>query len=235
MSGAVRLTSGRLAVFSPVALTPDAKAKVSELGGNVGYIIAGDMEHHIFVSEWAQAYPNARLVGPEGLAEKRAAQNDDRIGKEEFAYTFSAANKTDRIPVSAEFAADFETEYMDSHPNKEIVLFYKPDRVLIQADLMFNLPAVEQYSRVPEAQRRAPNLANRTFNSIQSTQGDPKGMRRLLWYAFSSKDRAGWNESVRRIDGWDFRTLVPCHGEVIEGDAKEVFRKVFEWHLADPK
>ncbi|KAF7567968.1 hypothetical protein PtrM4_125810 [Pyrenophora tritici-repentis] len=45
----VRLQSGSLAVFSPVALTDDVKAKVSELG-EVKYIAALDAEVHILLS-----------------------------------------------------------------------------------------------------------------------------------------------------------------------------------------
>lgn len=40
----VRLQTGALAVFSPTALTPEVKEKVSSLGGNVKYIVAPDLE-----------------------------------------------------------------------------------------------------------------------------------------------------------------------------------------------
>ncbi|XDG07592.1 hypothetical protein ABKA04_007207 [Annulohypoxylon sp. FPYF3050] len=231
----VRLTSGTLAVFSPVALTPETRAKITELGGNVGYIIAGDIEHHIFLSEWSAAYPSARIVGPKGLAEKRAKVHDDpKIGHEPFAFEWTAANHTSNA-VSDEFAVDFEVEYVDAHPNKEVVLFYKPDRVLIQADLMFNLPATEQYSRVPEAQKESHGFLNRIFESINSTSGEAKGIKRFLWYVISGKDRAGFNESVRRIAGWDFDAIIPCHGETVVGGGKELFNKVFEWHLQGHK
>ncbi|KAI1212771.1 uncharacterized protein F4807DRAFT_414381 [Annulohypoxylon truncatum] len=233
----IRLTSGTLAVFSPVALTPEVQAKVSELGGNVGYIIAGDIEHHIFITEWAKAYPSAKILGPQGLAEKRAKVHDDpKIGHEPFAFEWTAANRSSNA-VSDEFAADFEVEYVDAHPNKEVVLLYKPDRVLIEADLVFNLPAIEQYSRVPEAQKGGHALLNRMFESVSNTSGEAKGVKRFLWYAISNgaKDRPGFNRSIQRIGSWDFDTLIPCHGETIVGGAKEVFNKVFEWHLQGHK
>lgn len=233
----IRLTSGTLAVFSPVALTPETQAKVAEMGGNVGYLIAGDMEHHIFLTEWAKAYPNAKLVGPKGLAEKRAkVQNDPKIGHEPFAFEWEAANKHSNA-VSDEFAADFEVEFVDAHPNKEVVLFYKPEKILIQADLLFNLPAVEQYSRVPEAEKKSSGWLNRLFESVNSSAGEAKGLKRFLWYVLSNanKDRAGFNESVKRIESWDFETIIPCHGETVVGGGKELFRKVFEWHIQGHK
>ncbi|KAI2620523.1 hypothetical protein GGR54DRAFT_103346 [Hypoxylon sp. NC1633] len=233
----IRLTSGTLAVFSPVALAPEVQAKVAEMGGNVGYLIAPDIEHHIFLSDWAKAYPGAKLIGPKGLQEKRAAVKDDeRIGKEPFAFVYDASNKRDNH-ISDEFAANFDVEYVDAHPNKEIVLLYKPDKTLIQADLLFNLPAVEQYSRVPEAEKKSHGFLNKLFESINSTSGEAKGLKRFLWYGISNgnRDRAGFNESIRRIEAWDFETIIPCHGETIVGSGKELFRKAFEWHLQGHK
>lgn len=136
--------------------------------------------------------------------------------------------------IDAEFDADFAYEYVDSHANKELVFFYKPDRVLIEADLMFNLPAVEQYSKVPEAERKV-SLPGKLFVSLQSTEGEAMAMKRFLWYAMSARNRPSFNESVGRIDQWDFVTLVPCHGETLVGNAKEVWRKIFAWHLAGKK
>ncbi|KAI0395567.1 hypothetical protein F5Y17DRAFT_422818 [Xylariaceae sp. FL0594] len=230
-------TSGSLAVFSPVALTEEVKAKVTELGGNVGYLIAGDLEHHIFLSQWKKAYPAAKLVGPKGLPERRkAVTNDPMIGDEEFDFIYDEKN-AHSAAISPEFAADFEVEMVHAHPNKEIVLFYKPEKVLIEADLMFNLPPTEQYSKVPESEKKGGGLLKKIFYSLNSTAGPAKGHKRLLWYAVSSggKNRPGFNESAKRIYGWDFTTLIPCHGDTIEGKGKEVFGKIFDWHINGKK
>ncbi|RSL56859.1 hypothetical protein CEP54_008599 [Fusarium duplospermum] len=226
----VKLTSGSLAVFSPVALTETAKAKVAEMGGDVRYIVALDYEHHIFVSEWAKAYPSAKLIGPEGLPEKRAKQQDDpKIGNEEFAVVFKKDNKRE-VRIDPEFDADFDYEYVDGHANLEIVFLYKPERVVIQADLLFNLPPTEQYSKVPEAEVPQDGAIGKVFACVQNPRGDVKWLRRFNWYV-ASKDKNSFNESMERIAQWDFVTMIPCHGDVMEGDGKEIFQNVFEWHL----
>lgn len=217
-----------------MALTPDVQAKLTALGGPVKYLIAPDIEHHIFLSDWAAAFPDAKLIGPEGLPEKRAKATDPKIGKEPFAVVFTGGPNKLSQKIDAEFDADFEYEFVDAHANKELVFFYKPDRVLIEADLMFNLPAVEQYSKASEADKKV-SLPGRLFVSIQSTEGEAMGMKRFLWYAMSARDRPSFNESVGRIDKWDFVTLVPCHGETIVGNAKEVWKKIFAWHLTGKK
>jgi|SRR5687767_10834433 glyoxylase-like metal-dependent hydrolase (beta-lactamase superfamily II) len=202
------------------------------MGGQVRYIVALDYEHHIFMSEWAKAYPEAKLIGPEGLPEKRGKANDPKIGSEDFAVVFKKQGKRD-IRIDPEFDADFEYEYVDGHANLELVFFYKPDKVLIEADLLFNLPAHEQYSKVPEAEKKEGTIG-KMFSGVQSPEGDVTWMRRLTWYLLA-KDRASFNESVRLIYKWDFDTLIPCHGDVAEGNGKELFHKVFLWHLEGKK
>jgi hypothetical protein len=225
----VKLTSGNLAVFSPVALTEEAKAKVAELGGNVAYIIALDFEHHIFISEWAREWPSAKIIGPEGLPEKRAKQDDPKIGKEEFAVVFTKENKRSTT-ISPEFDADFDYEYVDGHANKELVFLYKPERVVIEADLLFNLPATEQYSRVPEAERKPAGVLARTFECLVTPGEHNTWSKRFNWYVVA-KNRASFCDSLQTIDKWDFTTLIPCHGDVLEGNAKKVFQEAFKWHL----
>lgn len=229
-TNAVKLTSGSLAIFSPVALTDTTKTKVAEMGGKVGYLIALDFEHHIFLSEWAKEYPHAKIIGPHGLVEKRSKQHDPKIGNEEFSVVFTPEHKHE-TKISEEFDVDFDYEYVDGHANREIVFCYKPEKVLIEADLLFNLPATEQYSKVPESERQSLGAVDKLFTKLQSTEGEGKWIKRLNWYVLA-KDRPSYNDSLKVIGGWDFNTLIPCHGDVIEGNAKEIFGRVFSWHLA---
>ncbi|KAF4994346.1 hypothetical protein FGRMN_5854 [Fusarium graminum] len=230
----VKLTSGGLAVFSPVALTKATQTKVTEMGGDVRYIVALDYEHHIFISEWAKEYPSAKIIGPEGLPEKRAKTTDDpKIGHEEFAVVFTKEKKRE-IKVDPEFDADFDYEYVDGHANLEIVFLYKPERVLIQADLLFNLPPTEQYSKVPEAEVPGDGAVGKLFSCVQNPRGDTKWLQRFNWYVLA-KNRESFNDSMACIAQWDFTTMIPCHGDVLEGDGKEVFMKVFDWHLQGHK
>lgn len=142
MGAVVRLTSGALAVFSPVALTPEVRSTLQSLGNNVRYIAAPDMEHHIFLGPWHKEFPQATFIGPEGLPEKRASQKNEMVP---FSTIFTRRNKYE-TRIGEDFDRDFEYEYVDSAPNKELVFFYRPDRTLIQADLMYNPPPTEQYS-----------------------------------------------------------------------------------------
>ncbi|KAH0537421.1 hypothetical protein FGG08_005774 [Glutinoglossum americanum] len=221
----VRLRSGALAVFSPVALTPEVKDVVTALGGNLRYMIAPDMEHHLFLGPWHQAFPEAKVIGPGGLPEKRAHQKNETVP---FSHVFTPNNCKD-LKIDPEFDAEFDYEYVYGHVGKELVFNYKPEKTLIEADLMFNLPAKEQYSRGGET--NGSGLLTKLFTSINSTYGAATWQKRFIWYASSSKDRPAFNRSIARIEKWDFDKIVMCHGDVIESGGKGIFRKVFEWHL----
>jgi hypothetical protein len=233
----VQLKSGNLAVFSPVALTPTAKATVTSLGDRVAYIAAPDIEHHIFLSAWAAAYPNAHIIAPEGLAEKRATMN--KSNKEvtilSFGTIFTKAekNSTEGIKVSEEFDSEFETEFVEMHPNKELAFFHKPTKTLINADLMFNLPAQEAFSK--SGIDPTTGWSTKLFTALTNTKGNAIWQKRLQWYAFSKADRPGFNKSIQRINSWGPENIVMCHGDTIVGDGKGIFQKVFQWHLDGQK
>jgi hypothetical protein len=228
----VKLRSGSLAVFSPVALTPTVQKTLGT--SPVTYLIAPDLEHHIFLSAWSTAFPSAHIIAPEGLAEKRATQSktDKSVTNVPISTIFTAKNKSE-IKVGGEFDEEFEYEFVDAHRNKELVFFHKPSKTLIEADLLFNLPAREQYSKT--GVDPTTGWATRIFGALQNTNGEALWQKRLLWYAISSSDRPGFNKSIQRINSWEFENVVPCHGDSLVGDGKSVFEKVFGWHLAGKK
>ncbi|KAI9762025.1 MAG: hypothetical protein M4579_000661 [Chaenotheca gracillima] len=231
----VRLSSGATVVFSPVALTPQVREAVQSLGGNVRYLVALDIEHHMFLGQWYEAYPGVQVIGPEGLPEKRATQKNENIP---FSTVFTNKDKANQRVTSppgseGEFDRDFDYEYVGSHANKELVFLYKPDRTVIEADMMFNLPATEQYSKTPES--ATSGFLTRLFTGLNSTYGDATWQKRFLWYVASSGDRPDFNASAQRIAKWDFDRIIPCHGDVIETGAKGIFQKVFAWHLSGHK
>jgi hypothetical protein len=232
----VKLQTGSIVVFSPVALTPAVRSKLTSISAKppTTYLIAPDIEHHMQLSSWASAFPSAHIIAPEGLAEKRAEMNkkDKTCSILDFATIFTAKNKLN-TKVSEEFDAEFEYEFVDAHMNKELVFHHKPSKTLIEADLLFNLPATEQYSKT--GQDANSGVLTKFWNSLNNTRGDAKWQKRMLWYVLSSSDRDGFGESMKRINAWGFENIVPCHGDTILGDGKGIFQKVAEWHLQGKK
>jgi hypothetical protein len=161
----------------------------------------------------------------EGLAEKRQKQKNEEVP---FAVTFTNENRLTQT-VDPEFDADFEYEYMPSHMNQEIIFNHKPSKTLIEADFMFNLPATEQFSKTDLGAKDG--ILTKLFASMNGTAGEALGQKRFQWYVLSAGKKAGWAETASRVSKWDFDTIVPCHGDVIETGGKTIFEKVFQWHL----
>ena len=105
------------------------------MGNKVAYIAALDYEHHIFITEWTKVFPSAKLLGVEGLAEKR--EKDQATAGSKFSHVWTQKNKAS-MKVDPDFDNEFDYEYVGSHANKELVLVHKTDRTLIEAEYVFS-------------------------------------------------------------------------------------------------
>jgi hypothetical protein len=220
------MSSGSIAVFSPVNLTPAVRETVAGLGGRVKYIAALDLEHHLHLTSWKNAFPDAEIIAPEGLWEKR--QSVPEFKDTPFKHILREANKDRPWSISEEFDKEFNIEYVYGHGSKEIVFLHKPSLTLIEADLLFNLPAREQYSKT--GVDATSGIWTKIVKPLLSTSAPAKWQKRFVWHALA-KDKTAFGESIQRIDKWEFNRLIPCHGDVIESGAKGVFKTVFEWFL----
>lgn len=210
-----------------MALTEEVKDTINGLGGNVTYLVALDIEHHIFLGQWKAEYPHAEIIGPHGLREKREKRAETR--GTEITHIFTPENRAE-FDVSEEFDAEFEMEYVCMHPNREIVVYHKPSRTLIEADLMFNLPAMQQYAKSPGGGDQG--ILTKLFGSAMAATGNTSiWQKRFLWHVASASDRDGFKRSMAKIYQWDFDRIIMCHGDVIETGGKDVFRNLFDWFL----
>lgn len=216
----IKLLSGTLAVFSPIRLTERVKDKVRSLGP-VQFIAVLNIEHHLFLSDWVKTYPDAIVIGMEGLPDKRATRTD--IEPVEFTHVLSATNQTRGI--HAAFDEEFEYEFIAASRNKDIVFHHKPSSTLIQADILFNLPAHEQYSGISNQDL---DILTRIFNRILTTKGSLLGQKLILWHSVA-QDRNQFANSILTIHKWRFDRMIPCHGDVIETGAKSIFDRATIW------
>ena len=66
----VRLADGSLWVWSPIRLTGDLKDEVLKLG-QPAHFVSPNKIHHLFLSAWHKAFPEAKLWGPRSTVGKR--------------------------------------------------------------------------------------------------------------------------------------------------------------------
>ena len=66
----VRLASGALWCWSPVALTPALKTAIDRIGRPL-HLVSPNKIHHIYLQDWKAVWPDAALWGPASTIRKR--------------------------------------------------------------------------------------------------------------------------------------------------------------------
>ncbi|KAI9720532.1 MAG: hypothetical protein M1828_005616 [Chrysothrix sp. TS-e1954] len=225
----VRLTNGTVAVFSPVPLT-DGIRRVVANHGPLRYIVAINMEHYLFAKEWRTAYPDALVIAPEGLREKRFAPKKTKCpGEDDGSLHFDVIMRScGRHSVDPAFDADFDIQFVSSHFNKELVFNFRPTRTLIEGDLWFNLPCVEQYSKSDEDPTSG--VPTKLMIKAHSARGD-SAIRKTMLYGFCKGNTKDFGEQLKLINTWDFDSIIPCHGTTVETGGKAIFGEAFQTYL----
>ena len=194
----IRLPEGGLWVHSPVKLEAAARQAVDALGP-VRFLVAPNVMHHLFVGDWAAAYPEARVVAPAGLRRKRPGLRLD-------------AELTD-TPAPG-YAEVFSQQLMRGVPKlDEYVFLHRPSRTLLVTDLAFHI-------------RQSPSWLTRTYIKLFGAYGK---LAPTLLIKTMVKDRAALRASLDTVLGWDFERVVVCHGEVLERGGREALRDGFSW------
>lgn len=209
MPGAFHLPIRMTALTTPggvVLISPvaidDTLAAEIEAVGPVTHLIAPSRLHHVHLGAAAARWPGARVLGPAGLHTKRP---DLRFHGEPSADTPPAWGDSIRVqPISGVPAME------------EVAFLHRPSRSLVVCDLLFNVHQTKGWV--------GPLI-------LWSVGAWKKPTQSLSWRMFT-KDRAAARASVEALLAWDFERIVCAHGEIVEGDAKEVLRWACRWMLA---
>lgn len=208
-STAVRLSNGDVWVLASTPLTPDTKKTLENLGP-VKYIVGADSVHHLYLGEFKKAYPDAKLVAVEEAVEKKKGEGLDFAG-------FWGDKQQD---PKFGFEDEIESCYFSGFKNKDVAFLHKPSKTLIEADLLFNMPALEQYSR-SWFSGRIPFIGNI----------DPytAAHKRMMWRL--GVDKEAMKRDAKTVADWDFERIIPCHGDVIDKDGNKAWRAAYEYYL----
>ncbi|KAI9891715.1 MAG: hypothetical protein M1814_002465 [Vezdaea aestivalis] len=218
----IKTPSGSLVVFSPTPLTRQTRETVETLGGEVKYLIAPDAEHYLFLKEWLAAFPGASIIGPASLAPKLQKSNVPMA-------TQVTYENQSQLNLDAEFSATFDLAFVGAVAC-EVVLLYRPEKTLLVADLLFNLPAKEQYSKA--GSKEESGVWTKAFNRMRGLTGQPAVWQRRILGAIAASDKTSFDGGIQTVAGWEFERIIVCHGDVIEEGGKEIWKSIFEGHLS---
>ncbi|TKA79488.1 hypothetical protein B0A49_03405 [Cryomyces minteri] len=183
----VRLSTGFLAVFSPPPLTAGVREVIETFGnGEVAYLICPNAEHYIFLHDWYSVFPKATVVTPQTLVTKFAS-GQASVPHVPITLAFPCQQHS---PDMKQFEHEFEPAFFGANAN-EIVLLHKASRTLLTADMVFNPPATESYTKSDDSATKG--LLTYLFNWSKGTSGFPLTMQHRIFNIIAGKgnDRKG--------------------------------------------
>ncbi|KAL5498480.1 hypothetical protein ACEPAH_1833 [Sanghuangporus vaninii] len=210
-STAIKLSNGDLWVLASTPLDSMTKAKLDELGGRVKYIVGADAVHNLFLPEFKKTYPDAKLLGvPDHLSKPDLKE-----------LKFDGVYGRDPEGTKYGFEDEIKSCYFSGFQNQDVAFNHIASRTLIEADLLFNLPASEQYSK-SSSSGKVP-LVGGMLNPYSWMH------KKFVWGA--GKDKEAMKRDARTVSGWDFDRVIPCHGDVIETNGKKAWEEAYKWYL----
>ncbi|KAK4046103.1 hypothetical protein OIV83_006356 [Microbotryomycetes sp. JL201] len=165
-STAIKLEDDSLWVVPSTALTPATLTALQELAGQgpgVRHLVTIDREHNIFVPQYIKAFPEAKVYVPSGVKDSwtKDASKKDLVDKITFVFGQGKGDPFEAVTNGEIKTVDFgkshgnevspmrrQTDPLINSPSiQDVAFLHTPTKTLIQADLMFNLPPTEQYSK----------------------------------------------------------------------------------------
>lgn len=200
---ALPLASGRLALVSPI---PIDEARAAALGalGQVEFLIAPNLLHHLYLPDAARRYPNARVLAPSALGKKRPELAIAHVLGEALPSELAAA--VDVVPIAGAPGID------------EYAFFHRATRSLVLTDLVFNVTRPEGW------------LAHLLFY----LGGTHQRLAASRIWRMKVTDRAAFAVSIERLLALPFETLVMAHGDIVSDGARARLGQALAWAGASP-
>ena len=196
----IRLGSGGLWVWSPVALT-DRLARSVEALGEVSHIVSPNKLHHLFLTEWSERWPRARLYAPPGLARKR----------QDIGFTDELHDQPDPA-----WADDIDQViFRGSLAMEEAVFFHRSSATAIVCDLIQRHPR-ENMTGWKGLLMRLDGLVG------------PRGSTPREWRASFLRRKAA-RAARARVLAWNPQKLLIAHGQCAQDGARGIIDEALSW------
>jgi hypothetical protein len=196
----IRLSKGDLVVWSPVALGHGLGEAVTDFGP-VRWIIAPNSLHDTFLADWQARFPEAAVLAPPELPEKRR----------DIAF---AGNLPEDVPD--DWIGEIELVLVGGNRiTTEAVLFHRPSGTAIFCDLLQQFP--------PGWFRGWRALVAR----LDLMTGEEPRVPRKFRLAFT--DRQAAREAIERVLPWPAERVLVAHGSPVLKDGQAFLARAFAW------
>lgn len=196
----IRLQSGGLWIWSPVALNSELQEQVDELGP-VQHLIAPNSLHHMYLTDWIAAYPGAKVhAAPELQAKRGDLVFDTELGD----------------TPSPDWNGQIDQVVMRGNAiTTEVVFFHSASQTALFTDLLQQLPQ-DWFSGWRSLVAR-----------LDLMLGTEPAVPRKFRMAF--RDKTAARAALDHVLGWPVARVVMAHGTPVTDDAHAFLRRAFGW------
>jgi len=198
------LASGELAIVSPIPIDDQLAARIAALG-EVRFLIAPNLLHHLYLQAASERYPSALVLAPAGLRKKRPELRID-------------GELSAELPAGLLAAVDV-LRFEGAPALDEYVLFHRATRTLVVTDLVFNMVRPEGW------------LTHLVLWLVgcRGRLAQSRLVRQLV------KERSAASHSVQQMLERPFETLIVAHGEIVREAARAQLTDALRWLLPSPR
>lgn len=202
----VRLSDGKLWLWSPIEKTAEIEAAVCALGP-IGHIVSPNKLHYLFMGEWQSAFPDARLWG--------TASTIAKCRDLKFSGTLA-----DDPPL--DWDGQIDQIYLTNSPFlDELIFYHRNSHTAIIADLSQTFSEAFLNLHWPWWMRAIARLSK-----MVEGWGYPP-----IDYRISFRRHASARPKIRALIDKHPDQVVVAHGEIIRENGEAFLRRAFSWLL----
>jgi Domain of unknown function (DUF4336) len=196
----VRLADRSLWVCSPISLSLSLAQAINTLGP-VRHLVSPNKLHHLFLKEWARAWPDAKLYASPGLMRRRSD------------LTFASELGDEPDPA---WATDIDQViFHGSFAMEEVVFFHRASRSLIVTDL------VQRFD--PATLHGWRGMLMRLDGLVGPDGSTPREWRLSFW------NRRAARAALRKALAWKARRMIIAHGDWVRENGSAALGHSMSW------
>ena len=202
----IQLTDGSAWIWSPIALTEELASYIVKIVGPVKYIVSPNYLHWLFLKEWQEKFPEAKVFASPGLAKRKVAQD----------VNFFADLTSD---ARFEFSSDIDHIIFEGGVMDEVVFFHKSSRTVIFCDLI--------QRHFEDDQVGWKGWLMRSDGLVGPMGSTPKEWSFVFWlHGLLPKARLTLNVI---LEEWKPEGMIIAHGEVAPSGACVIIENSLSW------
>jgi hypothetical protein len=208
----IRLSDGSSWIWSPVKLTEELALEVVKVAGPVQHIVSPNKIHWLFMKEWQDKFPGAKMYASPGLGDRDIAKN----------LSFSDTLTNDAPPG---YASDIDQVLFEGRVLDEVCFFHKASKTAIVCDL------IQRHKE--EDQTGWKGWLMRVDGMVGPLGGTPREWRFVFWACgLLPKARVSLDKILKE---WQPEKLIVAHGENAEEGATVIIEESLPWIPKHPK